>query len=517
MDAAPIIKPDRFISDLPLEDLPLGAVNDLNNMVSLDGAFIQAQPYQPVFGPALFKPRWLLPNQSSANAYWIYASDQNIGVTDGTNHFDITPLGGLGDGTAVLQPYTGGVVNGLPVVNSLIDGPYWWDQVTTNPMELLPDWPAGQVCESMRPFREFLIAMNIFTLGGRISDLLRWSDAAAPGDIPRSWTPDVDSQAGELSVSFNPGGLVDGKQLGDRFYVYKTNSTYVLQLIGGQFVFNNRPAFATVGMLSRSALIEWRGRHILMTDGDIVAHDGVNVESLVDRKQRRRIFDDLDGDNAGNSYLTLDISRSQIGIARPRVGEVYPSEVITLNLDDLRFGKRDVIVTGTPHVQEGIVPADQESIEPNWNQRTTTWATDPTRWNESGFLRTADFLVMADYDGSQLMREGLGSDFAGTPIESGVTRNGLSFGDSDRKKNVGKVWIKVNGARGGQIQLQFGAHDIETDTPIYGPAKTIIIGTTKFLDFDVTGYFIAYRFLASGQLPWKLVSMKVEVEFLGKY
>jgi len=361
--------------------------------------------------------------------------------------------------------------------------------------------------------------MNIFTGAGRISDLLRWSDAAAPGDIPRSWTPDVDSQAGELSLSFNPGGIVDGRQLGDRFYIYKTTSAFVLQLIGGQFVFNNRPAFATVGLLSRNALVEWRGRHILFTDGDIVAHDGVNVESLVSRKQRKRIFQDMDGGNATNSYLTLDISRSQIGIARPRVGETYPTEMITLNLDDLRFGRRDLIVTGlgSPHSQEGIVPMDVTSVEPNWNDRTTTWATDGSRWSDAAFLRTADFLILADYDGNKLVQEGLGNDFDGTPIQAGLARSGLAFGDSERKKNVGRVWIKVEGARGGQILLQFGSHDIATNEPVFGPPQAIIIDTTKVLNFDVTGYFIAWRMIAQGQLDWKMVSMKVEVEFLGKF
>ena len=518
MDIAPIIKPALFVSDLPLEDLPDNAVSDALNMISDDGAFRQAQPFQGVFGAALFKPRWLLPNQDTANAFWIYAGDQNIGVTNGVNHFDITPLGGLGDGTLIDQPYTGGVVNGLPVLNSLLDGPYWWDQQPGNPMELLPDWPAGEVCQSMRPFREFLIAMNIFTGAGRIQDLLRWSDAAAPGDIPRSWTPDVDSQAGEISVSFNPGGIVDGKQLGERFYFYKNSSAYVLSLVGGQFVFNNRPVFATLGLLARNALLEWRGRHIMITDGDVVAHDGVNVESLVNKKQRKRIFGDLDGTFAKNSYLTLDLARSQIGIARPRVGEQFPSEVITLNLQDLRFGRRDVMVTGSPHQQVGLVPEDPgEDLELNWNQKTTNWNTDPTRWNEAGFLRTTDFIVMADYEGQKLVREGLGADFDGTAIVATLERAGLAFGNSEVKKNVGRVWLKIEGAIGGQIQIEFGAHDIEDMGPVYGPAKTYVIGTTRFLNFDSTGYFIAYRIQGIGQLDWKMVSMKVEVEMLGAF
>ena len=168
-------------------------------------------------------------------------------------------------------------------------------------------------------------------------------------------------------------------------------------------------------------------------------------------------------------------------------------------------------------MEAGLVGEDQSSIEPNWNDRTTTWATDPTRWNESSFLRTADFLILADYEGSKLVQEGLGNDFDGVPIQAAISRSGLAFGDSELIKNVGRVWIKVEGARGGQIGLQFGAHEIETDEPTYGPVQQVTIDVTKFLNFDVTGYFIAYRLVALAQLNWKLVSLKVEVEFLGKF
>ena len=516
MDIAPVIRPADFNSDLPAEELPNEAINIVQNMVSSDGFLRQAAPFLSVYGTLLFQPRFILPNQSVTQAFWCYASDQAIGVTDGANQFDISPAA-LSDATLIATPWTGGVINQLPVINSLLDGPYWWDQNTANIMELLPDWPVGDLCNAMRPFREFLIAMDIFSNGTRIKDLLRWSDAAAPGDIPRSWTVSTATQAGERSVSFNPGALIDGRQLLDRFYLYKTSSCYLLQLIGGAFVFSNKPAFSTVGLLGRGCVVEWRGQHICLTDGDLVIHDGTTVQSLVDKKQRREIFGDLDGTNFGNSYLALSKSTNELLICRPAVGEVFPTDALVLSLEDLKFGRQGLNSGGTPHVVEGLVAIASSQLETNWDERTTTWANDPTRWDSGSFVRTSDFFIMADYPDSELDQLGAGNDFDGENIEAVIERTGLDLGDSELRKFGARIWPSIDGALGAQIFIQMGAHDDPNRDPTYEPEQLFTVGTDRFLNFNVQGYFLAYRYRATNQLTWQLNRFKMEIEIQGKF
>lgn len=505
-------------SDQPAEEIPPQFVNKAKNVRTLDGALARALPFAPVMAPpTITPPRWLLPNQDDNSAFWIYAGNTVVGVTNGTAHQDITPAS-FSDHSTFPQPYSGGIVNQLPVMNTRLDGPFYWEQdfATPGAMIPLPDWPAADNARTMRPFREFLIAMDIDVSGERFPDLLRWSDAAPPGDVPQSWTPGLQSQAGEISASFYPGAIVDGAQLLDRFIFYKTTSAYVLTLVGGVFVFNQRPLFATVGALSRGCVVEYRGRHFVLTDGDLVAHDGLEVTSLADKKLRNEIFRDMSGENFAESYIAITASGSAIAVCRPRGGERFPSEAIILNLRDGTFGHQSLVDTGCPHIFEGLIDEDNEAEE-RWSDKTTTWATDPTRWNEGSFSRINNHIVMADFSGSKLQGLGFGTDQDGTPIDAVAERTALTLGDAKVRKFVRRVWPRFHGGTGNSVFVSIGAHDQVDVDPVFGPEQEFVIGTDRFVTVDVSGYYMAYRFRTEGGIGWQLPSFDVEFEVGGEY
>ena len=504
--------------DQPAEEIGAEFITRAQDVRSLNGSISRAQPFAPILGTPLFAPRFLVPNNTSANAFWVYAGDLGIGVTDGFLHKDIT-WAAFTDHTAFEDVYTGGIINQLPVVNSSVDGPFYWTQDFGTPalMVALPDWPVGDRAIAMRPFREFLIGMGITAGGTQFPDLLRWSDAAPPGDVPQSWTAGVGSQAGEVSVSFNPGALVDGAQLLDRFYVYKTNSTYVMTLVGGVFVFNQRPIFATVGALASGCVAEYRGQHIVLTDGDLVTHDGVNVTSIANNRLRNEIFQMLDGEHFENTYIALSTALKTLFICRPKLGETFPSEAITLNLDDLSFGHQSLVPTGVPHLIDGLVNTD-DSLERNWSDKTTTWATDQTRWSEAQFSRIENQVVMADHASTfKLQQLGLGSDHDGVPITAVAERTGITMGDAKRRKFVRRVWPSFYGSPGQAVTIEIGVSDVADIAPAYGPAQTFIIGTDRFVNFDGSGFYLAYRITTVGGLFWQLPGFDLEFELMGEH
>ena len=511
-------------SDLPAEEIQDQFITRARNVLVRDGALGRAFGFAPFAGTELAAatallggPRFLIANQAEGNAFWIYAADTLVGVTDGFDQKDITPAG-WPDHSTFNQPFTGGIINQLPVLNSQIDGPFYWQQDFTTPglMIPLPDWPVGDLAGSMRPFREFLIAMDINVGGTRFADLLRWSDAAPPGNVPQSWTPGLQSQAGELSVSFNPGELVDGAQLLDRFYVYKTTSVFVMTLVGGIFVFNNRPVFSTFGALARGCIAEWRAQHIVLTDGDLVIHDGTNVRSLANERLRREIFDPMSGDFFDNTYLAISGRFDVLFICRPRDGEQYPREAITLDLNDLSFGHQSLVATGSPHMLDGLVDTTQ-SDEPTWADKTTTWASDSTRWGESAFLRIENEVIIADFTGLKLQQLGLGEDQDGTPIDAIAERVGISLGQPAVRKFVRRVWPRFYGGTGTTVFVQIGAHDNPNAAPVYGAEQPFTIDSDRSLAVDVSGFYLAYRFRSESGLAWRLPNFDVEFELMGTH
>jgi len=516
------IKPrGGWSSDLPAEEVPAGFITRAKNVLVRDGALGRAFGFAPFAGTGsastLIGPRFLIANQALGTAFWLYAGDTIVGVTDGFTHQDITPVG-WPDHAGFNGPFSGGIVNQLPVLNSRIDGPFYWQQDFATPgvMVPLPDWPVLDTAGSMRPFREFLIAMDINIAGTRFADLLRWSDAAPPGNVPQSWTTGVQSQAGEISVSFNPGELVDGAQLLDRFYVYKTTSVFVMTLVGGVFIFNNRPVFSTFGALARGCIAEWRAQHIVLTDGDLVIHDGTNVRSIANERLRREIFDSMSGDFFDNTYLAISGRFDVLFICRPRGTEQYPSEAITLDLNDLSFGHQSLVSTGSPHMLDGLVDTTQ-SVEPTWDTKTTTWDTDATRWGESAFSRVENEVIIADFTGLKLQQLGLGEDQDGTPIDAIAERVGISLGRPDVRKFVRRIWPRFYGGAGNTVFVQVGAHDNPNSEPAYSPEQAFTIDVDRFLSVDVSGFYLAYRFRSDTGIAWRLPNFDVEFELMGRY
>ncbi len=510
------VKPQGgWSDDRPAEELPLAFATNLQDIYSRDGAIGRSQSFGNVLEPPLAGPRWLLPNQTEATAFWLYASDQAVHAADIIDHSVITPVG-FGNHAGEVSPFTGGTVNQFPVLNSTSGGPWYWDQIKTNVMVDLPDWPTLDRCESMRPFREFLIAMNITVAGTPFPDLLRWSDAAPPGDVPQSWVAAVGSQAGEISIPANPGALVDGAQLLDRFYVYKTSSTYVLTLIGGVFVFDQRPVFSTTGCLARDCIVEWRGQHFVLTDGDLIAHDGTNVQSIIKERLRREIFDDMDTLNFGNSFLALDRSAQNILICRPRRGEVYPSEAIVLALDNMSIGHQSMVSTGVAHAVDGLIDTN-DTLERLWSDKTTTWTNDPTRWSDTAFSAVGNAVVLADPTGIHLQALGVGPDHDGVEIVAEIERTGITLGDANRRKLVRKVWPRFYGGGGNTVAISIGASDHPDVAPQYSPEQTFVIGTDRHVNVTVAGFFLAYKMRTNGGIEWRLPAFDLEFETMGEY
>ena len=75
---------------------------------------------------------------AGAQQWWIYASARTgsaigVAVTDGTNHYDVTPVGwaSIASKNFILSM---GDLNGLPFVNHPELGPFWWDANPANKM-----------------------------------------------------------------------------------------------------------------------------------------------------------------------------------------------------------------------------------------------------------------------------------------------------------------------------------------------------------------------------------------------
>ena len=330
-----------------------------------------------LYGSTLASPLHLLNSDLNGVNYWLYgADDGSIGVTDDAgSHSDISPAGyGTTDEP---DQWTSTVLNGVPVMNYWTEAPVWWDRNTANVMTTLPGWPSGASAYSMRAFKEFLLAIGYNDGADDFPDQLVWSDAADPGTLPTEWTPSATNLAGSLEFGDTPGALIDGGPLRGNFLLFKQSSTFLLQFIGGNFVFSRRKLFATSGVLARNCWAEIEGNMAVFTDSDIILTDGQGARSLIDSRTQRNIFANISQANVENTYVFNNKSRDEVWFCYPTEGNTYPNQALVWNVDHDKLSFRPLVGDGDnlPHIAYGNVSSG--TAGETWDTIAGSW--DPAR------------------------------------------------------------------------------------------------------------------------------------------
>lgn len=502
-------------TDLPPYRYPPNVWTFAQNVEMSDGFPARAQGFGAVFFAPLHLSRFHVNPQQEQTSVWAYCGDDAVAATDGATHTDITGAF-VFDSTGIDDPWSGGVMNNHAILNNRQGVPQSWvagDAAVTP----LPDWPVDRFARSMRVFREYLIAMDITEGAVRDNTLLRWSDAAPPGDVPQSWTAGSQSLAGSASAMFNPGAIIDGLTLRDQFMVYKNHAAYVLSLIGGRFVMRQRPLFSTLGVLARNCAVEWRGNHIVLADGDVALHNGVEARSIVDRRIKSTIFANLSTEQYQNSYLVMDKENQEIWVCFVENGETYPQRAAVWSIADDQWGVRDLGNPGTswPYGSEGVVVFDVDQ-EISWGSRTTNWDTDISFWDSQGGSAAEETLLFSE-DPPLFQNIGARTSFDGVAPVARLQRIGLDLGLGDKYKHVSRVWPRIQAEPGTLVQVRVGGQPSADGLVTFDDFKDFIVGQDESVGVDASGRYIAIEFQTETERLWSSPSFDLEVTLRGRF
>ena len=263
-DDAPVNLPD---------DIWSGAVN----CVPADGSFMErvggvderldvaAGTVTPHFHSAAY-------DAENSTAYWFYFTESDLYRRDGG-----------GTATAMTYPsytsftrnakdissFTAGLVNGWPWFNKDDDAPAYWD--FTGNAKAHTNWPANQTAGAMWQYKFHLFAGDINDGSGNYQPaLVQWTDAI-PGRTAPDWGTGASSQAGSNELSEIRGRIQNGGAIRGSCAIYGQNTTYLVDFIGGSFVFAFREFSNQMGLLSRHGFVGGRGPALLP---DRLRHSG---------------------------------------------------------------------------------------------------------------------------------------------------------------------------------------------------------------------------------------------------
>ncbi len=499
--------------DTPAYDLPMDTWSSIKNIRFNDGKTEKCTGEAPVFGTPSTSPNWLTTVNYGANYYWIYSSVTAVYVTDmADNHYNITPASlTAGD---VDMNWNGGLINNIVVMNNGAQAPIWWTGDTGSVMTVLPNWTAGYTAKVVRPYKSYLVAMNVYDGSAQLYDQVLWSDAAAPGYVPDSWdVSDPTKDAGQTELSDTPGEIIDGLQLSDTFIIYKQKSCYSMQFVGGQYIFKFRKLFENIGALSTDCVVNIPGRqHLVLTSDDLILHDGVSFKSIIDNRVKKWLFSVINQDYYDRSFIVPNYEDNEVWVCVPTGSNEYADTAIVWNYDEDKFGFRDL--PEPRFIAAGVVDPSESN---KWDDDSDSWASDQTFWDERTFSPTASSLLIGDRASIQFLEANKTNTFDGDVFQSYAVRESMPFLDRHNFKLIKSVYPRFESTSQATVKIRIGVQDHATDSIDWGTEQDFIIGVDDKVDVLMKGRYVSFQVLSDTDINWKLNTVDFEVELAERF
>jgi len=512
-----------LISDKPPHSLPINAWSEGQNVRMYEGGVEKITGHRSAIGTPTVAPYFLLPIRSGNDALWVYCGNNAIYATAGGvggTHKNITRSSGAYSGNATAQDWTGLVFGGVPILCNSTDIPQMWSPINFSTPQLLQDlsnWPTSLRCKAIAGFKQFLIAMDVSkTSGGTTTNyprMIKWSHSSSANSVPSSWDEtDATLDAGEYELADTDGAILMGKQLRDSFLIYKTDSIWGMNFIGTPYIFRFYEVTNQYGALSRHSVIEVEGGHIVLANGDLLLCDGQSVKSLMTQKMRRYLFDSIDPDNYGNSFLSLNQPKNEIWICYPTNGEVWADRAVVWNYKENTFGVRD-LPSGTTYATNGVVnPSDSLT----W-ATTDTWSGNDDVWDSRIYNPSQTRLMMANKTSTKLFLADTTNQFDSVNATSFIERTGLHFDKPNIIKLVTRVSLNFEKSGSGTVEVLVGSHN-SPDGAVTWSTPTTVDPTTASgskVDVLVSGKYLAIKIQSSSDVGWKLHSYDMAITEMG--
>lgn len=490
-------------------NLPDGVFSTARNVRFRDSSAEKCKGNSAVFGSLSATAIWANNIGDGVTSYFAYGNEAIVYATDGTTHSQISTTS---YNAPINLGYTGGEFHGFQILNDTVLVPQRWAPGLSNKIRDLDNWPASTFCKVIRPFGNFLVAMRVTQDAVYNPRLLRWSDAAAFGALPSSWDyTDPTNQAGITELGHSEDYIVDGKALRDSFVVYKQASTFLMTPVGGLDVFAFRELFTESGMLTEGCVAGFAQNHFVLTDHDVIVHDGSSMQSIADKRTRRAIFSAINPDRFERCFVVPNRRERQIYLCIPESGNDFPNIAWVWSIPDNTWHVQELggnISTG----DEGIVIGSDLTIDGLVGSiDDLTGAID-----EYSFTPFSRRLVMFSGLLKKAVQQDTGETLDGTTMACSLERSNMGLTrDVGSIKRVKRVFPKVIGTAGDAFLVYVGARDTIDSAVSYDGPFTFTIGTSYRIDFRVSGRYISLRFETSVTNSWRLSGFDLEFDTAG--
>lgn len=495
-----------LISDRPNYDIPDNAFNVVENVRFFNGtAQKSSSPVErfSINADALWMEIYLLDGVPT----YTYGTDIALFLIDsGGVSNDVSQIGGYSASYWQSMEWSESVL-----YNNAVDDP----QIKEPGDALfkdLPNWPANLQCRVMRPFKSFMVALNITDSGIEKPNFLQWSNEAEPGQVPDTWVPLPTNLAGGNLISSEDGAIIDGLELGDVFIIYTRQSAYEMQFIGGDLVMGFRK-FSDNGLININSVVAFDHFHFCVSGSSIYTHDGHSVTHIGDQKVRDFLFQSVSNTESikvehlastKECIIYFESDGSGTGIATKALIWCYRYD--TWSFIDLPGVRRIEYASKQP---VALTWEQAATAGTTWDQITGTWAQlKDTSLDAQTYFLTATGDTIDDFDtvfgsGIPFKLERTGLDFDET---LGVPTNTIKF--------INELLPQIKGS--GNIEITLGFSNTPEGAVTWGDPMAYNIETDYKIDARNSGRYPAWRFEGSDAGNFQLSGIDFNVVIDGE-
>jgi len=354
--------------------------------------------------------------------------------------------------------------------------------------------------------------------------MVKWSHPAIAGALPVSWD-DTDStkDAGEYNLSQTAGYCLDCAPLRDINVIYKEDSIWGMQYIGGLYIFRFFQIAGQIGAIAKRCMTEFAtGQHAVFGTGDCVVHDGQTMTSILSSRMRKWLYNQLDPTYYARNFIARVYAKREVWFCFTPTGSTFPTQALVWNFEQNSIGVRDL--PGLGHLTEGQIYAT--SISDTWDGGpSTTWDADSVTWGESGYTLTEPNPLGAGVTDTLLYNMSSGLTFNGTDYDAYVERTGLGIPpvnsgtppDISSMKFVRRVWPRIEGTDGATVQVEIGTQNYVDGSVTWADPINYTIGSNARIDCRLRGRMLAYRVSSSTDIDWRLHGIEFDVDKSGNF
>lgn len=512
--------------------LPQNAWSRLFNVQTSAGSIRSSQGERKLFDLSI-KPRYHTAYQAPNGRTYVIVSDgANIIAYDVLSQIpaDILPAAGIWSSGAVT--FTN--LNGILVVNSESDGPFYWDVPAALPADQilvpLPGWDSKWRCKAMIAFRYYLVAMNMTEDSKNYMHKLRWSNSAQEGDLPTQWVASLTNDAGDDLLGETAGGIIGGAIVRDVLMVLKTDAVYSMSWIGGQYVMRVDRLKDGVGTRVPQGFAGGIGGLFVFTSSDVLLFDGQNSNSIAAGRVKNAIFTNVSEDLWEFSQVFMFGNGNVVMIGIVGAGSTRLTDAYVYNYVENTWGHKalafgygfdQALVTISADMPTWDELGEPNPLNPPMQRMIPGLTWDQQRggsWNKGVYQPSVpDLLVYESNDTdtawwvSVVALEDTNS--SGSAKYCMAERLGIPAEGADGMAMVTEVWPEIVGDI--PVRISIGGQLSENSAPIWDGPHDFIPGVTNSITPRVTGRFICIRVESQSKGRWVLGALTYDWQRCG--